>query len=307
MTSVPQADRARPAVRVQRYLSEMFPLSRRVPEALLLYAGLTTLLARAHGRETAIVSPATARGALAAFLFMLALRLMDELKDVETDRALFPERALPSGRVHEKDIGRVLAFVAPAFALLHLGAGAAWLTSLGALGYALLMFRWFFIPERMRPSLPLTLATHTPVTAFLVVHLSVLWAESEGIGAAALRARPVGLIAIAYWAAVFGWEIARKIRAPEGETAYVTYSRLLGLRGAVALAAGAQTLSIAAGLSLIAFHGARGWSAVPLLAGALVAAIGHLRFLRRPDVHTQALRPFAEGQFAGLLFFGLSA
>jgi 4-hydroxybenzoate polyprenyltransferase len=293
--------------RVHVYLREMFPLSRRVPEALLLYGSLSVLLARTQGRPSTLVSIDTLRGALAALVFMLMLRLMDELKDVDTDRALFPGRALPSGRVRECDLVALLGLSAPAFVLLHLGRGIAAFVSFGVVFYALLMFRWFFVPARMRGNLPLTLASHAPVVPLLLVDLALLWADARGIAAAELRVRPLGLIVLAYWAAVFAWEIARKIRAPEEETGYVTYSRLLGPRAAVTLAAGAQLLSLAAGLALVFACRLRPWAGLPVLAGVALALAAHARFLRRPDAHTQRLRPFAEAQVVGLFVGGLLA
>ena len=100
----------------------------------------------------------------------------------------------------------------------------------------------------MRPRLLATLATHTLVVPLLLVHLAVLSAVG-GVGARAAP-RPVAVLVAQYWASVFAWEIARKIRAPEEEDDYVTYSRRLGRGGAVALAGAAQAMSVAAGVAL---------------------------------------------------------
>ena len=72
---------------------------------------------------------------------------MDELKDLDIDRALFPERPLPAGRVKESDIKASLVAVI----VIYLGANAVHgLTLLAAVvitAYALLMFKRFFAEE----------------------------------------------------------------------------------------------------------------------------------------------------------------
>jgi 4-hydroxybenzoate polyprenyltransferase len=214
----------------------MYPVPQRSVAALLVSASLARQLARIHGLGPGALSKATLLGAGAVFTFLLTLRLMDELKDVEVDRALLPGRPLPSGRVLESDLAGGLAVSASLFVGLHVTSGPALATAVIALGYAALMFRWFFVADRMRRSLPLTLATHTPVIPLLLLHLVAVFAATRGLSIRDLRGPAVLALVLAGWAGFFAWEIARKIRAPEEETAYVTYSRLLGPRGAVALA-----------------------------------------------------------------------
>ncbi len=286
--------------RLRTYLAEMFPPSRRVPEALLLYGSLSTVLSRLHGRPGALLSLETLRGGATAALFLLMLRLMDELKDAEVDRELFPERALPSGRVHGSDLRAALGLTLGAFLALHAGLRPAFLTALGMLAYALLMFRWFFAPERLRRSLPLTLATHTPVVPLLVIHLSVLWATTHGVPLGAVRLTPVATVVLAYWAGALAWELARKTRAAGEETAYVTYSRLLGRPAAVAAAGVAQLVSIGAALGLV-LGNALAWRSATILCGAgLLVVAGQARFLLRPRSGSGRLRRFAEGQLVAL-------
>ncbi|HET9315469.1 MAG TPA: hypothetical protein VFQ51_07745, partial [Vicinamibacteria bacterium] len=109
------------------------------------------------------------------------------------------------------------------------------------------------------------------------------------------------------WMPLFAWEIARKVRAPEEENDYVTYSRLLGPFGATLLTAAAQTLALGLGAWLAWTHEYRlGWF-VCATAGWAIAQAAHVRFLRRPDARTQHLRPFAELFLAALLLAGLLA
>lgn len=298
---------AGPLARLRVYLGEMYPVPQRLAMAAVISVSLATVFAHLHGLEARWLSAATLLGTWAVFAFLLVLRLMDELKDLEVDRVLLPERPLPSGRVRESDLTGALGVVAALFVGAHAAAGPALGTATLTLGYAVLMLHWFFVPERMRPDLPLTLATHTPVIPLLLLHLVTLFANAGGLGPRDVRWPAVLALVGSCWAGFFAWEIARKIRAPGEETAYVTYSRLLGPRGAVMLAASAQTLSVGLGLWLWARHELSPAFAVLATAGYLVAVGGHVRFLRAPGPGTSRLRPFAEVQVFGLLLGGVLA
>src|SRR6185503_14152168 len=106
-------------------------------------------------------------------------RLMDELKDVEVDRALFPTRPLPSGRVTETDIRGALVVVVAVFVGMH-ATTPALVSALAVLAFAVLMFRWFFVPAYLRPRLLPTLVSHQPFVPLVLLHLAVLFASSVG-------------------------------------------------------------------------------------------------------------------------------
>ena len=74
----------------------------------------------AHHVHSSVWSPYLLLGVWSYFAVPLMLRLMDELKDADIDRELFPDRPLPSGRVLESDIKRSLAAVAAALILAGL-------------------------------------------------------------------------------------------------------------------------------------------------------------------------------------------
>jgi 4-hydroxybenzoate polyprenyltransferase len=291
--------------RLAEYAQEMFPLAERVPTACLLAGSTLTVLARTHAIAPAVLSVHGLVAAGAVLGSMLILRLMDELKDADVDRRLFATRPLPSGRVRESDLHAALAAATGAFVALH--ARTALPTALVVLAYAGLMFVWFFARERMQPCLPLTLATHTPIIPLVLLHLVAVFLDQQGLGWRALHAPAVALLVLAYWAALLGWEVARKIRAREDEDAYVTYSRLLGPGGAVAFAAAAQSLALASVVALTARY--RLGSGFLLLAGAgwTIAMAGHARFLLRPSAATSQLRPLAEIQLLLLFAGGLLA
>jgi 4-hydroxybenzoate polyprenyltransferase len=238
---------------------------------------------------------------------MLMLRLMDELKDKDTDRRLFPERPLPSGRVRESDIGGLLIPVAVLYVPLHAGTGLGILTALVVLAYALLMFRWFFLPEILRPRLLLTLATHTPIIPLLLLHLVAVFAAERRLALTALHGEACTILVLLFWSPVLGWEIERKIRVPREENAYVTYSKIFGAQDAVLFALAAQTLGVLAGARLYWSHGFSTAFLATIAVGYVVTLLAYRRFLARPSARTARLAPVAELNVLSVLGAGLLA
>jgi 4-hydroxybenzoate polyprenyltransferase len=89
------------------------------------------------------------------------------------------------------------------------------------------MLKWFFIEDKMRKSLPLAFATHHPIVIFNIVYLLLGMIQTFPVldWSKAYLVLPIALI-------FTNWEIARKIRMPEQETAYTTYSKIWGPRTA---------------------------------------------------------------------------
>ena len=290
--------------RLWSYLEEMYPLGQRVAGAALLAIAVALIFGRIHGLGDGLgggIGPATAHAAWNAFFFMLVLRLMDELKDQEVDQALFRDRPLPSGRIHEADIVFTLWVAIALFLAPNLAAPTLAIAAVLLLGWAFLMFRWFFIREIMRPNLPLTLVTHNPVVPLMLLSLVVVAAHGDHVPLSRVRWAPTAFFVAMVWAASFAWEIARKIRSGGEENAYVTYSRLLGRGGAVALVAAAQTVSLAIGLWLWRAIGLHAAFAV-LLGAAWVGTMAlHARFLLAKGPAASTLRRAAEGHVLAVL------
>lgn len=287
--------------RMRVYLREMFPPVPRLGSAALLYGSFTVLLARIHKVPVPLVSPLALLGVWNVFALLLVLRLMDELKDREIDLAVFRERPVPSGRVRESDITAGLAVMI----VLYLGANAGtrptFLAAVVVLGYALLMFRYFFFPDYLRAHLLPNLASHNPIVALLLLQIVVLFSVQTGLGLRDIDWVPVLLAVAMNWAMFFAWEISRKIRAREEENAYVTYSRIFGRAGAAAVTGGAQTVTLLLGFHFSAKLELAWVSPVLLAAGYLVTLGALLRFAVRPSRVTSKLRPFAEAYILSVL------
>lgn len=276
------------------YLAEMYPVPTRLLQAALTYISIAAFARTIHGEATSLVSLHTALGIWSVFALMLILRLMDELKDKDIDRELFHERPLPSGRVLASDITLSLVAVIVLYLAANLWLGTAFWAALVVLGYSLLMFRHFFIPDILRKNLLLTLATHNPIIAIILLYGFALFAVENGLSLAQLKWDLTLVFVAMIWAALIGWEISRKTRAPEEENAYVTYSQVLGRSGAVFVAAGAQTIAFGIGLYLQAALSLSLAYLAVLTGGYGLAVWAHVRFLLNPNPLTSKLKPFAE-------------
>jgi 4-hydroxybenzoate polyprenyltransferase len=276
------------------YLAEMYPIPRFLGYWALLYLGFTIILARIHAVQPHLFSWHSAAGIVTLFLFGLILRLMDEIKDRDIDQELFSDRPFPSRRVLESDIKVSLGAVMALFLLVNAWMRKPLLMALLLLGYSLLMFRFFFIPSILRRNLLLALATHNPVVALTLLYLVIVFAAGHGLPLVGIHWPQTLLLIVMFWSMLFAWEVSRKIRSAEEETAYVTYSRILGRPGAVLLAGGPQTISFVIGLYCY-----ESLALSPVFLGLMMIGYGrtvwaHVRFLLYPSPLTSKLKPYAE-------------
>ncbi len=297
----PESDRPRYLRRMWMYLSEMFPVPLRVATAVLYVLGIASMVRLVLGLQTSLVTAYTLLGVWTLFLHLLILRLMDELKDIDVDRELFPHRPVPSGRVGIGDIKSGLALATVAFIVPNLGVPAVMWMALALLAYSFLMFRFFFIPDLLRENLLLNLATHNPVVAVGLIYLMALVGVEHGLTLADVDWRLVLLLIAFFWPPTFAWEIARKIRSEEEEDDYVTYSQIFGRRRALLVVAGAQSVSLFVGIHFYVRFQLSGLFLIVLVGAYICAQWGHLRFAMRPDPRTSRLQPYAEGFLFGVL------
>jgi 4-hydroxybenzoate polyprenyltransferase len=279
--------------RMRVYCSEMFPLPARLTTSILLYVSFTQLVCSVQGQETQWAWNWVLLGSFSGFLLALILRLMDELKDADMDRSLFPGRPVPSGRVRLRDIRVTLVIVCGLFLAIHVTAGAALTSALALLLYALLMFRYFYLAPRFKAKLLVNLATHNPVVPLLLFHFVVLWALQYEMPIRQWKLE-ILLVVGMYWALLLAWEVARKVRYPEEETAYQTYSRIFGPHRAAALAFSVQSLAVGIGLYLVYSGKLSGLSLLLLTAAYVWLIRGYARFLLRKVNSGVSLRMTAE-------------
>lgn len=276
------------------YFREMLPLGPHALLAAAMYLAVAGFVALGSGVAFSPWTVSTLVGIGSVFALFLVVRLMDELKDVEVDRRLFPHRPVPSGRVKLCDIRGTLAAVMLVYIAINGLLPAATWTAAAALGYALLMFRFFFMPRLIRRSLPLALVTHNPLVPIMLFHCVSVAAAGHGLALGSLNWDLVPPFLVLAWAPLLAWEVSRKIRAPQEETAYVTYSRIFGVRGAVALSLFVQSTAAAIGFFLFIRLDLSS-AYVAILAVALsISMASHVRLLTGTKRSSSRLRPATE-------------
>ncbi|MBI6547023.1 MAG: UbiA family prenyltransferase [Cyanobacteria bacterium NC_groundwater_1444_Ag_S-0.65um_54_12] len=286
--------------RLWTYLREMFPLQVNVPAALLGFFVFYFLLQVIYDIRPLHITPQSLTGALTLLAFSLLTRIFDEFKDLESDRLLFPQRPLPAGRVLPRDLQALGWFLAGMMVTLNLFSGKAFIGLSILLGYGLLTYKYFFLPELHRKSLLLTVATHNPLV--FVSHLYILSVFLADYRQSFWAVPPaVWLAILLFWLPVLSWEFSRKIRDKSEETAYVTYSQIFGPRLAGMLPVFCLTLA-----TLLAwwFANQLAWSVyfrLALLFAYGFAMFGFGRWQWKQSPRTSYLKPFTE-KFALLLY-----
>lgn len=285
--------------RVAEYLAAMFPPLVNVPAGLVLFFAVYCGVQGLAGTAPLVVSPRALAGAASLVLLALLMRVQDELKDLAADRRLaaagdprFAGRPLVTGRVSAADVDRLRRLVLAALLILNLPLGFP----LPLLPFALALLvtwlsgRWFFWPA-MAGNLVLAFATHNPIALLDAAYAAAVAGRDLGTGV--LRPGDA-LVLLAVYLPIAAWEIGRKVRAPEDETPYETWSSRLGWRAAGALPA---VLAAGAAACFVAVARASGLGPVYPVAvlGALaVVLVRCTRFLRAPSARTADLRPAVE-------------
>ncbi|MBQ7274747.1 MAG: UbiA family prenyltransferase [Clostridiales bacterium] len=216
--------------RLRVYFKERYPIIPRLILGVIVFLEIHFIILLNMGvtKDQFRIGIQEAVGAFTVFAFLLWLRVADDLKDFETDKRLFPDRPLPSGRVYKKDVMIACVLVqaiAVALNVIFMRDNLWAFVILYIYGY--LMSKWFFRKKKIQPSLPLALITHNPVQAIInlyIISFTVIKYDLE----------PITLTNImALWTLYFPaliWEVSRKIKAPKDENDYTTYSKLFGYK-----------------------------------------------------------------------------
>jgi len=283
------------------YLREMFPPGKHVPLLLVSFLGLYGCLQALAGASTLVFGWLAVTGFVSYFGVSLIMREYDEFKDRELDRALFPDRPFPRGAVYASDLIALGVAIFAVGLLLNLREGWLVWPYLAMHAFAWLTYKWFFLERLHRGSLLLSFATHQPLGLLVNAYvIAVAWHALHGAPPEALN--PTWLLPLfAFFLPVGAWETSRKIRAPEQETTYVTYSSLLGARGATMLPLGFMAVTAALLMRLNMLLGFASWSFWAIA----LAELGHIaicaRFIAAPSAASNRIRLATEAA-AGTMF-----
>ncbi|MFP5504084.1 MAG: hypothetical protein ACLGIN_16485, partial [Candidatus Sericytochromatia bacterium] len=230
----------------------------------------------------------------------LLMRLFDELKDAETDMTLFPDRPLPSGRVRLSDLQGLAWGIGAVMVAINGWMGASAIAGFSLmLIYGLLTFRYFFVPHLHQDNLLLTVATHNPVVVFCNLYVFSVFLADQG---QPFQAPPAWVWAaiVMYWLPVLAWEFSRKIKAPQDENTYITYSRVLGPRRAAVVPMVALLVSAAVASAFALRLDLSPLAIAAMAAATAYAMFGYFRFLGAVTTAHARLKPFAEAFSLGL-------
>ncbi len=171
--------------------------------------------------------------AVATCLFFFKLRLLDEVKDMESDALHHPERPLPRGILSKNEVIQT-AFMLMVAEIILFGFYGFWsfLSALIVVGYSLVMYKEFFIKKWLRAHLTTYAVSHT----FVVVLISVTIFVS-------LLGKPLSEIprefvyfSFAGWFLFNIFEFGRKTFAKGEERKGIdSYSKIFGKLGAILL------------------------------------------------------------------------
>lgn len=211
------------------YYKERYPIIPRLLLGVIVFGEIHFIILLNAGITKFHIGIEEFVGAFTVFAFLLWLRDADDLKDFETDKRLFPDRPLPSGRVYKKDLMiscTIVQAITVALNVIFMN-NLIYFVVLYAYGY--LMSKWFFQRAKIQPSLPLALVTHNPVQ--MIVNLYIISFTVIKYDLQPFTIYNILALMTLYFPALI-WEVSRKIKAPKDENDYTTYSKLFGYKRA---------------------------------------------------------------------------
>src|SRR4249920_1442559 len=121
------------------YLNEVFLPGSRTLVSLVLAVGIQCLYQAMTGKAPLVLTWDTAGAVATLVLILLYYRIQDEFKDAATDRKFFPNRAVPSGRVHFSDLKALMWTTFALLFIINFAWGLVIVPFLVLFGFALLM------------------------------------------------------------------------------------------------------------------------------------------------------------------------
>ena len=156
------------------------------------------------------------------------------------------------------------------------------------------MFRYFFIPKILRKYLLLNLATHNPIIPIIITFLLIIFFTQNDLPLSSLFNQYSVLLVVWFWSLLFSWKITRKIKPPEEENEYVTYSLIFGYIGAVLIAAVIQTLTFIISIYFFLIFDLSWFYFLTITFAYIIVISGHVRFIHIPNSSTSKLKYFTE-------------
>ena len=215
--------------RLKIYYHERFPFITRLLLGLIVFSEIYFIVLLNQGVTKFSIGIQEVIGGYTIFAFLLWLRVADDLKDHRTDRILFPDRPLASGKTKIKDVVISCAIVEIIAIILNIIYMPNFIFFIVLYVYGFLMSKWFFQRSKIQPSLPLALVTHNPVQMFVNLYIISFTVIKYNLNF--INLTTIMTLFTLYFPALI-WEVSRKIKNPKKENDYTTYSKLFGYKRA---------------------------------------------------------------------------
>lgn len=285
------------------YFTERFPILVYAPFSVILFICLSFLVQLVSGVDP-VLDQYSIAGAVTAFFFMLLIRTFDDIKDVDLDHDIFPDRPVSRGAVLIQDVYglAILSFCVLVAVNAWLAPKSIWVF-VGVMIYALGTFKYFFFEELHIQKPWVAMITHQPLPLsiiFVLIHISL----ASGTVYESFEVNHLYLL-LTFALPVTAWEVSRKIKAPSQEIdRYATFSRILGPKGASAIPL--ILYMISAGASAFLAHHLQLHVGYFFLLGCylLFVMFAYLRFIAKPIPERNILKNVAMA-YTGLFFLTL--
>lgn len=264
--------------RLHLYFKEMYPLFIRLILGFIVFFEIYFILLLNYGVTDFNLGIQEFIGGFTIFGFLMFLRIADDFKDYETDKKLFPDRPLPSGKVYKKDLIIVLSVVLAIMVFLNIAFMNNILFFAFLMLYGFLMSMWFFKKAKIQKSLPLALVTHNPVQMVMNIYIISFTCIKYNLNPFTLTSF---LVAMTLYFPALIWEVSRKIRAPKDENEYTTYSKLFGYKKATRFVMILTLVDIITNLLLVYRLNMIGFAILVLNVAWMTAAF--VLFMRNPE------------------------
>ena len=215
--------------RLHIYYKERYPIFLRLLLGLIVFGEIYFIVLLNQGVTHFHIGVQELIGSYTTFAFLLWLRVADDLKDHRTDKILFPDRPLASGKTKIKDVVISCAIVEIIAIVLNYLFMPNFIFFIVLYVYGFLMSKWFFQRSKIQPSLPLALVTHNPVQMFVNLYIISFTVIKYNLNF--INLTTIMTLFTLYFPALI-WEVSRKIKNPKKENDYTTYSKLFGYKRA---------------------------------------------------------------------------
>ncbi len=284
------------------FFKERFPLHIYIPFVIFLYLSMSFTV-QAIQSNRVVIDTYTYVGLASSLLFMLLIRVFDDIKDFELDKKIFPNRPATRGDVLKPDLYLITIVTFVILVLINFGFATKtrYIFSF-VLIYALLTYKWFFIKKLHLKYVFLTMLTHQPLP-YLINFYLMHTALASGAKYEHFTQSHFALLLL-FTIPITIWETSRKIRSKKKEDRYQTFSKILGASNATFIPLTAvlitTVLNYYAGALLhfgLSFY-------IIVTFAAIYAGIFYIRFIMSPTESHNNLKTTAS-VFTGLISLNL--